>query len=425
MTGCIVRVFVAMLLAAVIGGGPGAPVSAGGAIASDPLAAEAMKIHERTFTIDSHIDIPFVFGSDLADPGLDGTWQVDLPKLRAGGLDGGFFVVFVGQKERDIDAYARAVIDAQIKVGAIRSMVERYPEQIGLATTAAEARAIRAGGRLVAMIGIENGYVIGEDIALLARYRELGARYMTLTHNGHNAIGDSAAPDLELGDETQEHGGLSGFGRAVIGEMNRLGIVVDISHVERQTMFDAIAMSAAPVIASHSNARTLVDSPRNLDDEQLRAIAATDGVVQTVAYPNYVIQMPPDQVKADWAFHEEWDLIDHADWRAWELDEERRLAYEAAYAELMSRWPVPSVADLVDHIDYMVRLIGIDHVGLSSDFGGGGIAGWRHAGESFNVTLELVRRGYSEPDIAKLWGGNLLRVLTEAERVAAGLQEAD
>ncbi len=275
MAGRIARVVVAMLLATVLGGGLVAPASAGGGVTADPLSVEAMAIHERTFTIDSHIDIPFVFGSDLADPGLDGTWQVDLPKLQAGGLDGGFFVVYVGQKERDIDAYARAETDAQIKVAAIRSMVERYPDKIGLVATAADARAIHDDGKLVAMIGVKNGYVIGESVALLAHYRGLGARYMTLVHNGHNAIGDSAVPDPELGDEMHEHGGLTEFGRSVIAEMNRPGIVVDISHAERQTMFATITMSASPVIASHSNARALVDIPRNLDDEHFEPLRRT------------------------------------------------------------------------------------------------------------------------------------------------------
>lgn len=402
-----------------------ASVARGGGGGSDPMVAEARAIHERVFTLDSHVDIPFVFGTELADPGVDGSWQVDLPKMEAGGLDGVFFVVYVGQRERTIEGYGRATTDALIKFEAIRGVAERYGEQIGLADTAAEVRRLHETGRLVALIGIENGFVIGEDIALLARYRELGARYMTLTHNGHNAIGDSAQPDAELGDGGAEHGGLSNFGRQVVAEMNRLGILIDVSHIAPATLADAITASAAPVIASHSNARALIDHPRNLDDEQLKTIAASGGVIQTVAYPTYLITYPPEQSEADWAFHEEWGLIGHDDWRALERDEPRRLAYERAYGALMARWPEPSVADLVDHIDHMVGIVGIDHVGISSDFGGGGgIVGWRHAGESFNVTLELARRGYSETDIAKLWGGNLLRVLDAADQIAANLQVA-
>ncbi len=400
------------------------PADAGGSASSDPMVAEARAIHERVFTLDSHVDIPFVFGTDLADPGDDGSWQVDLPKMAAGGLDGAFFVVYVGQRERTIEGYGRATTDALVKFEAIGRMTEDYAEQIGLADTAAEARRLHEAGRLVALIGIENGFVIGEDIALLARYRELGARYMTLTHNGHNAIGDSAQPDSELGDEDAEHGGLSEFGRQVVGEMNRLGILIDVSHIAPATLIDAIAASAAPVIASHSNARALIDHPRNLDDEQLRAIAASGGVIQTVAYPTHLITYPPEQTEADWAFHEEWGLMGHDDWRVLERDEPHRVAYEAAYDALMARWPEPSVADLVDHIDHMVGVVGVDHVGISSDFGGGGgVAGWRHAGEGFNVTLELARRGYSEAEIAKLWGGNLLRALEDAERISTDLQE--
>ena len=402
---------------------PASQAGAGGNTSSDPMVEAARAIHERVFALDSHVDIPFVFGTEPADPGVAGSWQVDLPKMAAGGLDGAFFVVFVSQKERTIEGYGRATTDALVKFEAIRGVTERYGEQIGLADTAAEARRLHETGRLVALIGIENGFVIGEDIALLARYRELGARYMTLTHNGHNAISDSALPDSELGDADAEHGGLSEFGRRVVGEMNRLGILIDVSHIAPATLIDAIAVSVAPVIASHSNARALIDHPRNLDDEQLKAIAATGGVIQTVAYPTYLIAYPPEQSEADGAFHEEWGLMGDDDWRALERDEPRRIAYEAAYGALMARWPEPSVADLVDHIDHMVGIVGVDHVGISSDFGGGGgIVGWRHAGESFNVTLELTRRGYSEAEIAKLWGANLLRALDAAERISAGLQ---
>ena len=402
---------------------PASQAGAGGNASSDPMVEAARAIHERVFTLDSHVDIPFVFGTEPADPGVAGSWQVDLPKMAADGLDGAFFVVFVSQRERTIEGYGRATTDALVKFEAIRGVTERYGEQIGLADTAAEARRLHETGRLVALIGIENGFVIGEDIALLARYRELGARYMTLTHNGHNAIGDSALPDSELGDADAEHGGLSEFGRRVVGEMNRLGILIDVSHIAPATLIDAIAVSVAPVIASHSNARAPIDHPRNLDDEQLKAIAATGGVIQTVAYPTYLIAYPPEQSEADGAFHEEWGLMGDDDWRALERDEPRRIAYEAAYGALMARWPEPSVADLVDHIDHMVGIVGVDHVGISSDFGGGGgIVGWRHAGESFNVTLELTRRGYSEAEIAKLWGANLLRALDAAERISAGLQ---
>ena len=305
---------------------PASQAGAGGNASSDPMVEAARAIHERVFTLDSHVDIPFVFGTEPADPGVAGSWQVDLPKMAAGGLDGAFFVVFVSQRERTIEGYGRATTDALVKFEAIRGVTERYGEQIGLADTAAEARRLHETGRLVALIGIENGFVIGEDIALLARYRELGARYMTLTHNGHNAISDSALPDSELGDADAEHGGLSEFGRRVVGEMNRLGILIDVSHIAPATLIDAIAVSVAPVIASHSNARALIDHPRNLDDEQLKAIAATGGVIQTVAYPTYLIAYPPEQSEADGAFHEEWGLMGDDDWRALERDEPRRTA---------------------------------------------------------------------------------------------------
>lgn len=339
---------------------------------NDSLEARARAIHERVFTFDTHVDIPLDFATSAVSP-ADAPIQVNLDNMEAGGLDGAFFVVYTGQTRRDARGYALARADALAKFAAIHRLTEVLGEgRIGLATTAAEARALHAAGKLVAMIGMENGYVIGRDLSLLREYRDLGARYMTLVHNGHNDIGDSAQPQARLGDVAAEHGGLSAFGREVVAELNRLGILVDVSHVGVQTMLDATRASRAPVIASHSSVSAVYDHPRNMNDEQLQVLKENGGVIQIVAFDSYL--------KAGGG---------------------------------------ATVSDLVDHIDHAVRQIGIDHVGISSDFGGGGgIVGWNNAGETFNVTLELVRRGYSEADIAKLWSGNLLRILEQAERVA-------
>ena len=341
-----------------------------GCAPSDPGA-----LHEASLTLDSHVDIPFDFATEAVDP-LAGDLQVNLGKMQAGGLDAAFFIVYVGQTERAPGNYAQAATDAMTKFDAIRRMTgELYPEQIGLALSPDDVEALVDDGRLAAAIGIENGYVIGRDLGLLDRYHELGARYMTLVHNGHNDIADSAQPRAELGDADTEHDGVSEFGAMVIRRMNELGIMVDISHASKAAALDAMELSVAPVIASHSSVRALTDHVRNLDDETLLRLAEDDGVVQIVAFESYI------------------------------GDESSR-----------------AVSDLVDHIDYAVALIGIDHVGLSSDFGGGGgIAGWNDATETPNVTAELVARGYSAEEIGKLWSGNLLRVWREAERVAASL----
>lgn len=341
------------------------------AASADELVAQARAIHERVMTLDTHVDIELNHATSESMPGSAAT-QVNLDTMVTGGLDAAFFIVFVPQTVRTPEGYLAARADALAKFDAIHRMTDLYPDRIGLATTAAEARALHTQGKLVALIGMENGYVIGKDLALLQEYRDKGARYMTLVHNGHNDIGDSAQPNMTLGDVQAEHGGLSKFGYQVVDELNRLGILVDISHVSKATMLQGTRHSKAPVIASHSGAAAMYQHARNMDDEQLLALRDNGGVVQIVAFKAYLKE-----------------------------------GQDAA------------VTDLVDHIDHAVQLIGIDHVGISSDFGGGGgIIGWNGAAETFNVTLELVRRGYTEDVIAKLWSGNVLRILEAAENVA-------
>jgi membrane dipeptidase len=275
--------------------------------------------------------------------------------------------------ERTPANYAQAAEDAMTKFNAIHRMTETYSDLIGLAETVDEFEQLTEEGKLIAAIGIENGFVIGTDLDLLDRYYEQGARYMTLVHNGHNDIADSAQPKEEFGEGLAEHNGISDFGAEVIRRMNELGIMVDISHASKAAALEAMELSVAPVIASHSSVRALTDHVRNLDDETLLKLRDDGGVVQVVAYPAYIGDEDPK-----------------------------------------------TVSDLVDHIDYVVDLIGVEYVGISSDFGGGGgIEGWNDATETPNITAELVRRGYSADEIALIWSGNLLRVWREVERVAA------
>lgn len=394
-------------------------IACSGQMSEDEIIATARAIHENVITIDTHDDIPSNFATEEVDPGVRGDRQMDLPKMREGGLDVGFFVVYVGQRERTPEAYEEARAEAMTKFDAIRRMTdEMYPDEIELAYSAADVERIHGEGKLVACIGIENGYAIGRDIGLLEQYHWLGARYVSLTHGGHNDIADSSTPRESLGDEEEEHGGVSEFGAQVIEELNRLGIMVDVSHASRQAMLDATRLSHAPIIASHSSAAALADVRRNLDDEQLLALKENGGVAQMVAVGSFVKEDPPEKEAAIEALAGEVGMgAGFAGWRT--LTDEQRAQFRAGMAEIEERWPI-TVADFVDHIDHAVQLIGIDHVGISSDFdGGGGIQGWRDASETFNVTVELVRRGYSEEEIRKLWGGNLLRVWREVERVAA------
>jgi membrane dipeptidase len=343
--------------------------------ADQELEVRARTIHDRVLAIDTHADIPLNFASSEFMPANAADAQVTLDNMKSGGLDAAFFIVYVGQSPRTAENYLKAKADALAKFDAIHRMTDwLYSDRIGLATTAAEARALHAQGKLVALIGMENGYVIGKDLSLLEEFRRRGARYLTLVHNGHNDLGDSAQAREQFGDKgPEEHGGLSAFGEQVVAELNRLGILVDVSHVSKQTMLEATRLSKAPVIASHSGASGAFPHARNMDDEQLLALKENGGVIQLVAFNSYL--------KSD---------------------------------------GTADVSTFVDHIDYVVKLIGVDHVGISSDFGGGGgVAGWNNAGETFNVTLELVRRGYSEEDIASIWGGNVLRILEQAEQASS------
>lgn len=403
-------------LAAVAACAAAVPVSA----QHDPALMErARRIHDAVITIDTHDDIPGNYATAEMNPCVGTRMQVDVPKMEQGGLDVAFLIVYVGQTERTPENYERAQQQAMQKFEAIHRLTsELCPDRIELARTAADVERIHRDGRLVAAIGIENGYVIGRDIALVSKYHQLGARYFGLAHNGHNDIADSWQPSERSGDQGFEHNGLSAFGEQVVAELNRVGIMVDISHISKAAMLHTARVSRAPIIASHSSARALTPIERNMDDEMMRALAATGGVMQIVAFAGYVKRQPPARQQAIQALR---DQMGVAAGRAAiaNLDDVTRVRYLAGMDEIESRWPAAAVSDFVDHVDYAVQLIGIDHVGLSSDFdGGGGVTGWSSAAETFNVTLELVRRGYTEDQIRKLWGGNLLRVWREVERIA-------
>jgi membrane dipeptidase len=394
-----------------------------GGESEDELVARARAVHESIITIDTHDDIPPDFATPEVDPGVRGERQVDLPKMREGGLDVGFFIVYVAQTERTPDNYEQAKASAMMKFDAIHRMTDSlYPEQIELAHSPDDVERIHAEGKLAACIGIENGYAIGQDIGLLETYFDLGGRYITLAHNGHNDISDSSQPQERYGDAESEHGGISDFGEEVIAEMNRLGIMVDVSHISKDAMLDAARLSRAPVIASHSSVRALADVPRNMDDEQLLALKENGGVIQITSVPSFVKVASAEKEEAMSALGQEMGVTS---WQAYQaLSEEEQEEYQRRRREIEQRWPT-TLAEFVDHIDYAVNLIGIDHVGIGSDFdGGGGVQGWADASETFNVTLELTRRGYSDEDIRKLWGVNLLRVWRDVERVAAEMQGA-
>ena len=386
------------------------------------LKTKADRIHAAAITVDTHVDIPTFFASDRFDMGEinPSPVQVDLPRMEEGGLDAAFFIIYVRQTKRDPLGYAQAVSTASAKFAAIHRLTSGPDaDRVGLAVTAEDVRALHHDGKRAALIGIENGYVIGTQIDLLDTYYDWGARYFGLVHNGHNDIGDSAQPRLDLGDGPTLHNGLSAFGREVIRRCNRLGIMIDVSHASKQTTLDAIRQSRAPVIASHSSVKGVFDHPRNMSDEELKALAAKGGVIQIVAFDVYLKTVTDNKKQAFGALRKQFPFRS--------LDEifgaspAKKRAYSRKLRSIQNSYPRASVSDLVDHIDYAVNLVGVDHVGISSDFqGGGGIDGWNNAAESINVTVELVKRGYSEDDIQKIWGGNLLRVMEEVDRRKGG-----
>ena len=390
--------------------------------AADSAAFEAKvdKIQKDVITLDSHDDIPFDWATPADDPGKLGEDQVDLVKMKKGGLDVATFIVYVAQGPRTPEGYAKAKKDALTKFNAIHRMAKEYPDRIQIAYSADQVRRIHKSGKLVALIGIENGYVIGKDLSLIADYYKRGARYMTLTHFGNNDIGDSSIPLPKLGDKGPEWGGLSPFGHQVVDELNRVGILVDVSHTAKTTTMQAIAQSRAPVIASHSAVKALCDHPRNLDDEEMRALAKQGGVMQVVAYDSYLKPVPKAKTQAIKELMAALGIKSPEDVR--KLDPKRKAQYEVQMTAFNERWPRATVKDFADHIDYAVKVMGIDHVGIASDFGGGGgIEGFDNASQARNVTAELVRRGYTEKQIGKIWSGNFLRVMAQARAEARTL----
>ncbi len=327
--------------------------------------------HDGLLAIDTHVDIPWPNGPS---PFENGARCVDLPKLKAGRVGAVCFAAYVPQGPRDIAGHLAATIRASAMLDAIEAMAPRDGSGGVMATSADAVEAAFASGKIAIIPAIENGYSLGTDLATLDAFARRGIRYMTLTHNGHNEIADAAIPRRDLNDAEAEHGGLSAFGRAVIARMNRLGILVDVSHASKSTMLQAAALSATPVLATHSCMRALCDHPRNLDDEQLDVLKATGGLAQITIVSGF-------------------------------------LRPKARAADL-------TVANIADHVDYAVNRMGIEHVGIGTDFdGGGGVHGFMNAAQAPHLTVELAKRGYDRAALQKIWGGNFLRLLRQAEAV--------
>ena len=383
---------------------------------TESVEAKAHRIHEAVLTIDTHTDTPLNLIRDnfnLAerhDPYTSGT-KVDLPRMKEGGLDAQFFAVFVGQGPRTEEGHAKAKDLALNILNGIYTSVSASPELAEIARTPDDAYRLEKEGKRAIYIGVENGYPVGHDLMMVDKFYEPGARYITLCHTSNNDICDSSTDK-----KGAEYNGLSPFGEKVVQEMNHLGMLVDVSHISDSSFYDVLKLSKAPVIASHSCARAMCNNPRNLNDDQLKALAKNGGVIQMCILSAYVKE-PEANPARDSAM-----TVLKAKYNDFQglSDEQEKLAWKE-WRQVSKQYPgkLATVKDAVDHIDHIVKLIGIDYVGIGTDFDGGGdLADCYDVSQMENITLELVKRGYSEDDIRKIWGGNFMRVFREVEKVA-------
>lgn len=387
----------------------------------EQLVERALAIHDKVLTVDTHADTPLRMiepGFDMAerhDPNETGS-KVDYPRMKEGGLDAIFFAAFVAQDIRDDDGNTRAKALCLQMIDSVIASTERNSDIVGLALNPDDAYELEKAGKRAIYLGIENGYPIGNDINNVEEYFNKGVRYITLVHSSNNDLADSATDE-----NGTEHGGISEFGSKVVSEMNRLGIMVDVSHGNDSVFYDAIKLSKAPIIASHSNARSVTEHKRNMTDEMLKLMAKNGGVVQLTMLADYLRTAPPNAARDSAMTAMRASITKPIS----EMTDEERAELRKSFNELNDKYPSPpaTVEHVADHIDHIVKVAGIDHVGIGCDFdGGGGIEGIFDASEVMNITIELVRRGYTEEQIEKIWGGNLMRVFEEVQAVAKTYQ---
>ncbi len=385
--------------------------------AQESIQEKARKIHFEVYTVDSHNDTPMSFGDPDFNMGQkhdvkNGGSRMDFPRMKEGGLDGAFFAVFTGQGPLTDEGRQNAYLRAKATFDNIYKTAALHADIAGIALTPQDGYRLNKEGKISMFIGVENGYPIGLDIQRVKEFYNLGARYITLCHTKNNDICDSSTDKAG-----PLHNGLSEFGKLVVAEMNRLGIMVDVSHMSDKSFTDVIAASKVPIIASHSCARALCDNPRNLTDDLLIRLAKNGGVIQMCILSAYVKSPEPNPAR-DTA--EAIVRRKYGDWSKLSADDQK--VARAALAAVRKDFPekLATVSDMVDHIDHIVKVAGIDHVGIGTDFdGGGGLADCADASQMGNITLELVKRGYSKKDISKIWSGNIFRVLNEVQNYAS------
>ena len=378
---------------------------------------KAEKIHNHAFTVDTHVDTPYHllnkdFDIGVAHPFKKGGSRVDFPRMKEGGLDGIFFAAFTSQRERTEENILAARSKADELIDSIYSACTKNKDQAEVALSVADGYRIEKDGKRAIYIGLENGFPIGTEISEVERYYNKGVRYITLCHTSNNDIFDSSTDK-----NGEEFNGVSTFGEQVVDEMNDLGILIDVSHISDSSFYDVLTLSKSPVIASHSCARAICDSPRNLTDDMLKALSKNGGVIQMCILDDYV--KAPDTTTI--GYKKELELRERYR-KAGKMTEEEEQKIWDEWRQMQIDYPKdkPTVADAVDHIDHIVKLVGIDYVGIGTDFdGGGGLKDCVDVSQMMNITKELLRRDYSEEEIGKIWGGNFMRVFKRVEELAS------
>lgn len=371
-------------------------------------------IHSEANVIDTHADTPMQLvnrGLDLGQRHSAPESRVDYPRLRDGIVDGIFFALFTSQRERTQENYDAAYKLAHQMVDSTLVSLSKNGEMAELASNSKDVEEIAAKGKTAIYFGMENGFPLAKDLSRVKEFYNLGVRYITLCHSSNNDVCDSSTDPVG-----PEHNGVSEFGVEVIAEMNRLGMMVDVSHISDSSFFDVVRLSKAPVIASHSSVRAICNHPRNMSDEMIKALAKNGGVIQICILGNYIREA--DTTSMNYIKHEEL----RKKYRNWQYanDDERKAAW-AEYDSIDVQFPevLPTIAEAVDHIDYVVKLVGEDYVGIGSDFdGGGGLADCADVSDFPKITDELIKRGYSQTQINKIWGGNFIRVFNAVEEMA-------
>lgn len=380
----------------------------------EQLSRRADRIHSSILTVDTHCDTPMSFAEGNFDLGArheEGC--VDFPRMKEGGLHSEFFAVFIGQGPRNDSAFDAVHQEALRIFSSIHDNVGKNSSVAELAYTSDDALRLKRAGKIAAFIGLENGYPMGTRLSRVKEYYDLGARYITLSHSANNDICDSSTDP-----NGPEHNGLSLLGEQVVREMNRLGMMVDVSHVSDDSFYDVLKVTNAPVIASHSSCRALCGSPRNLTDDMLLALKENGGVIQICILSNY-LKTPDPNPELDAALK---DLRSKFGEYA-SLPEDSKKMMRTEYRAVQKRHQkLATVKDIVDHIDHAVQVVGMEHVGIGTDFdGGGGVEGCSSVAEMKNITIELLRRGYTKKEIEKIWGGNVMRVMRKVEEISGSV----